>query len=98
MSLADRLRYYRRIFDAYLTPRTSHLTFWHETPQLNPHAPVHELGEYYMLFLEKADSPGHHDASGIPMLNYRGRIGLQYNPIAIAQWGLGHCNVFRRSQ
>jgi hypothetical protein len=98
MSLADRLRYYRRIFDAYLTPRTSHLTFWYETPQLNPHAPVHELGEYYMLFLEKADYPGHHDASGIPMLNYRGRIGLQYNPIAIAQWGLGHYNVFRRSQ
>ena len=59
MSLADRLHYYRRIFNAYLVPGQSHLTFWHETPQLNPQAPVGEVGEYYMLFSEKADYPGH---------------------------------------
>jgi heparosan-N-sulfate-glucuronate 5-epimerase len=32
------------------------------------------------------------------MLNYHGAIGLQYNPIAIAQWGLGNYNLFRQSQ
>jgi heparosan-N-sulfate-glucuronate 5-epimerase len=94
----SRLQYYRRIFSAYLLPRKSHLTFWHETPRANPGASVHQLGEYYMLFAEKADYPGHHDAAGIPMLNYHGKIGLQYNPIAIAQWGLGNYNLFCQSQ
>jgi hypothetical protein len=98
MSLADRLHYYRRIFNAYLVPGQSHLTFWHETPQINPNAPITELGEYYMLFSEKADYRGHYDASGIPMLDYHGRLGLQYNPIAIAQWGLGNHNLYCRSQ
>jgi len=53
-----------------------------------------------MLFAEKADYSGHHDSAGIPMLDYRGGIGLQYNPIAIAQWGLGNYNLFcqRRSE
>ena len=39
-----------------------------------------------------------HDADGIPLLDYHGNIGLQYNPIAIAQWGLGNFNLFLRSQ
>ena len=37
------------------------------------------------------------DGDGIPMLNYRGTIGLQYNPIAIAQWGQGNFNLAQRS-
>jgi heparosan-N-sulfate-glucuronate 5-epimerase len=97
MSLADRLHYYRRIFSAYLMPGQSQLTFWHEPPAVNPNARFDELGEYYMPFESKADYPGHYDAAGIPMLNYHGRIGLQYNPIAIAQWGLGNYNLFIRS-
>jgi heparosan-N-sulfate-glucuronate 5-epimerase len=94
----SRLQYYRRIFSAYLLPGNSHLSFWHETPRANPGASVHQLGEYYMLFAEKADYPGHHDSTGIPMLNYHGKIGLQYNPIAIAQWGLGNYNLFCQCQ
>ena len=31
------------------------------------------------------------------MLNYHGAIGLQYNPIAIAQYGLGNYNLYRRN-
>lgn len=92
------LQYYRRIFSAYLGPGKSQLTFWHETPQANPNASIHRLGEYYMLFAEKADYSGHHDSTGIPLLNYRGKIGLQYNPIAIAQWGLGNYNLFCETQ
>jgi hypothetical protein len=98
MSFSSRLNYYRRIFRAYLMPGESQLTFWHETPQLNPSAAFHELGEYYMPFSSKADYPGHHDSSGIPMLNYHGQIGLQYNPIAIAQWGLGNYNLHRQQK
>ncbi len=51
-----------------------------------------------MLFAEKADYSGHYDSAGIPMLDYRGKIGLQYNPIAIAQWGLANYNLFRQNQ
>ena len=94
MSLATRWHYYRRIFSAYLGSGRSQLTFWHETPEINPRANADRLGEYYMLFREKADYAGHHDAMGIPMLDYRGVIGLQYNPIAIAQWGLANYNRF----
>jgi len=94
MSLATRWHYYRRIFSAYLGSGRSQLTFWHETPEINPHATANRLGEYYMRFREKADYSGHYDAAGIPMLDYRGAIGLQYNPIAIAQWGLANYNRF----
>lgn len=98
MAFATRPQYYSRIFAAYATPAHSHLTFWHETPELNPQAPVDDLGEYHMLFAEKADYSGEYDNAGIPLLNYRGRIGRQYNPIAIAQWGLGNYNLFCRSK
>lgn len=97
MSFISRLQYYRRIFQAYLTPGNSQLTFWHDVPQENPNATAREVGEYYLIFDAKADYSGHYDAAGIPMLDYRGRIGLQYNPIAIAQWGLGNYNLFCRS-
>jgi len=98
MSLARRWHYYRRIFGAYLFSGLgfgrSQLTFWHEVPEINPRATASRVGEYYMLFREKADYAAHYDGAGIPMLDYRGAIGLQYNPIAIAQWGLANYNRF----
>jgi hypothetical protein len=97
MPLRRRLRYYQRVFAAYLTPSKSHLTFWHSGPEINEQFQTGELGQYYMLFLTKADYPGHYDEQGIPMLNYHGAVGLQYNPIAIAQYGLGNYNLFRRT-
>ena len=97
MAFINRLRYYERIFHAYLFSGKSHLSFWHDAPRANPNAQFDSLGEYYMGFEEKADYTGHYDEAGIPMLDYRGGIGLQYNPIAIAQWGLGNYNLFRRT-
>ena len=94
MALTNRLQYYRRIFSAYLGPGKSQLTFWHETPTTNPRLVSNRLGEYYMLFAEKADYTGIHDDAGIPLLDYRGKIGPQYNPIAIAQWGLANFNRY----
>ena len=91
------LSYYRRIFSAYLLGGKSHLTFWHESPAENPSATSGHLGEYYMLFAEKADYRGAYDSSGVPQLDYHGQIGLQYNPIAIAQYGLGNYNLYRRT-
>lgn len=94
MSMAARWHYYRRIFSAYLGSGRSQLTFWHETPEANSRASTGQLGEYYMMFREKADYAGQYDAAGVPMLDYHGVIGLQYNPIAIAQWGLANYNLF----
>ncbi len=94
MSIASRLSYYRRIASAYLLPGKSQLTFWHDEPQASGRIMRGELGEYYMSFRQKADYTGHYDSSGIPMLDYHGQIGLQYNPIAIAQWGLGNHTLF----
>jgi heparosan-N-sulfate-glucuronate 5-epimerase len=97
MPLLPSLSYYRRIASAYLLGGQSHLTFWHEPPEENLNASGNELGEYYMLFTEKANYKGVYDSTGIPQLDYRGKIGRQYNPIAIAQYGLGNYNLFRRT-
>lgn len=95
MNLGRRFGYYRRIFAAYLIRRTSQLTFWHGVPQVNPNFRPGELDEYYMPFLVKADYTGHYDAQGVPMLDYQGTVGLQYNPIAISQYGLGNSYWFK---
>jgi heparosan-N-sulfate-glucuronate 5-epimerase len=94
----QRLHYYRRIVRAYLVPGESQLSFWHDSAEINSDVSIHTLGEYYMRFAEKAGYAGPHDASGVPQLNYHGQIGVQYNPIAIAQWGLGNFNLFRRNE
>jgi heparosan-N-sulfate-glucuronate 5-epimerase len=94
----SRWHYYRRIFSAYVGGGNSQLTFWHETPEVNPRAHVDRLGEYYMVFRQKADYAGRFDGAGIPMLDYRGAIGAQYNPIAIAQWGLANYNRYSETQ
>lgn len=88
----NRLAYYQRIFSAYLLGRNSQLMFWHDVPEANPRARADRLGEYYMSFAQKADYTGPFDAAGVPMLDYHGRIGPQYNPIAIAQYGLANYN------
>lgn len=98
MSFVKRIRYLQRVFSAYLLPGKSQLTFWHETPRANARATFDQIGEYYMEFAAKADYAGHYDASDIPMLDYRGNIGLQYNPIAIAQYGLGNYNLFAQEK
>jgi hypothetical protein len=98
LRLRQRLNYYQRIFPAYLGAKKSQLSFWHETPELNERCEAKQLGEYYMLFAAKADYPGTYDKAGIPMLNYHGSLGLQYNPIAIAQYGLGNYNLYLRTR
>ncbi len=92
-----RLQYYRRIFSAYIAGGTSQLTFWHEIPEVNHKFTSGSLREYYMVFSSKADYAGPFDNAGIPLLDYRGALGRQYNPIAIAQYGLGNYNSYSRT-
>jgi hypothetical protein len=90
--LRARADYLRRVGAAYLLPTRSHLTFWHDRPEVNPALSPDRLSAYYMSLAAKSDYPGPFDREGIPMLDYQGRIGRQYNPIAIAQYGLGNYN------
>jgi hypothetical protein len=98
LGVAGRLRYWRRVLSAYVGGGQSHLTFWHGTVELNEQADPRTLGQYWQFFPEKADYPGQHDADGIPMLDYHGHVGLQHNPIAIAQWGLGNHDLWLRTR
>ena len=77
-----------------MLPTTSQLSFWHGTPEINEISELANPKPYYMKFHYKANYNGHYDEKGIPMLNYHGNIGLQYNPIAIAQYGLGNYNLY----
>jgi len=89
-----RLAYIGRVLSSYVFSKNSQLTFWHDIPDINPQAFTKELGQYYMTFKQKAAYPGPFDKEEIPLLNYHGKVGIQYNPIAIAQYALGNYNLF----
>lgn len=93
MNALRRLRYWRRVAAAYLAPGQSQLSFWHESPEVNPELETDRLGPYYMTFRDKADYAGPRDHHGVPMLDYRGDISIQHNPIAVAQYGLANYNL-----
>lgn len=93
----SKLNYYCRLLAPYLTKQKSQLSFWHGIPDVNPNLMTDKIGEYYMGFIYKANYQGYFDADGIPMLDYHGKVGKQYNPIAIAQYALGHFNLYKRT-
>jgi hypothetical protein len=86
-----RIEHVARALQVYGRPASGPLSFWHETPEVN-HARQDDARQYFMRFRGKAAYRAPFDASGIPLLDYRGRIGRQYNPIAIAQYGLARFN------
>ncbi len=92
--MPSRLDYYKRVILANGLGVRSHVSFWHETPEV--HKPAFDQGStaYYQTFRMKADYAGPFDEDGVPMLDYRGIIGRQYNPIAIAQYALGNYNLY----
>ena len=94
-SFKKRINYYKRIFSAYGKHKESSLSFWHEKPQVNYEMDFNNPATgYYMTFYEKAFYKGPFDKNGIPLLDYKGTIGKQYNPIAISQYALGLYNLY----
>lgn len=91
------LDYYKRFLNAYVFKRPSHLDFWHGMPEVNSKAEKDKLSYYYMPFIKKAEYDSFLDGNGVPLLNYGGKIGKQYNPIAIAQYGLGNFNLYKQT-
>lgn len=80
----------------YLHPRSA-VSFWH-----TPIGPVaydySSLDDYYIDLSAKTDYRGPFDGDGIPVLDYFGAIGRQYNPCAVAQWGLGAFQRWQRGE
>jgi hypothetical protein len=86
-----RVEHLARLLQVYGRPASGPLSFWYEEPEINE-AYRRDARQYFMRFRGKADYAGPFDANGIPLLDYHGRIGRQYNPIAIAQYGLARFN------
>lgn len=88
--MTGRVAYLARVLRVYAHRRSGPLSFWWEQPEVNE--PAFGGTEYFMTFAGKARYKGPFDAAGIPLLDYQGDIGRQYNPIAIAQYGLARFN------
>lgn len=92
--LKDRLAYWRRIFKVYGTKEKGYLSFWHEHPAVSESIDPQKLGPYYQTFEDKAAYNGPKDSEGVILFDYYFDIGRQYNPLAVAQYGLGHWNLY----
>lgn len=78
----------------YLHPRGA-VSFWHT--RIGPvYYSFEALEDYYIDLSEKNHYKGPYDRDGIPLLDYFGSIGRQYNPCAVAQWGLGAWQQWQR--
>jgi heparosan-N-sulfate-glucuronate 5-epimerase len=88
-----RVAYLARVLHVYANRRAGPLSFWYEHPEIND-AAFDRRAAYFMRFAGKARYRGPFDPEGIPQLDYRGDIGRQYNPIAIAQYGLARFNAW----
>jgi len=86
-----RIEHIVRSLQVYARPASGPLSFWHELPEVNE-SRRRDARQYFMRFRGKAEYSRPFDARGIPLIDYRGLIGRQYNPIAIAQYGLARFN------
>lgn len=96
--LRDRLNYFKRIFKVYFTREKGYLSFWHERPEVSDGIKPFELGPYYQTFADKAQYKGPKDRNGVILFDYYFDIGRQYNPLAVAQYGLGHYNLYLKTK
>lgn len=88
-----KIHYLRRILSSYIWHRGgSNLTFWHTRLMVNDltKEDLTTLRAYPQNYEDKIGRIGTADADGVIMLDYRGELGLQYNPNAIAQLALGY--------
>jgi hypothetical protein len=67
----------------------SSVSFWHLPVKYDGTVDYRDPHFYYLDLSEKLKYRGHFDSGGIPMLDYKGNIGVRYNPCAVAQYGLG---------
>lgn len=91
--MVSKIHYLKRIFSSYvLKNKTSNLAFWHTHLRTNSVSPENtkEIGAYPQNYEMKIGLINTVDENGIIKLDYKGSLGLQYNPNAIAQLALGY--------
>ena len=96
--MIKRLAYFRRIFKVYFTRDKGYLSFWHELPAVSTDIKSDIIGPYYMTFADKVAYEGPKDNEGVILFDYFFDIGRQYNPLAVAQYGLGHYNLYLKTK
>ena len=74
---------------------SSSVSFWH-TPIGQVVYDFPSLVDYPIDLTAKCNYAGPFDCAGIPMLDYTGEIGVQYNPCACAQYALGNFQRWQR--
>lgn len=85
--------YLKRILSSYLINHgASNITFWHSPLRTNTleNEDLATLRAYPQNFEAKIGLIQSVDNKGVIMLDYKGNLGLQYNPNAIAQLALGY--------
>ncbi|MEW5724502.1 MAG: D-glucuronyl C5-epimerase family protein [Thermodesulfobacteriota bacterium] len=95
--MLTRVKYLRRILSAYvLKKKSGNLSFWHTDLWANrlEARDLRALRRYPMNFTSKTAYNGPRDEDGVIMLDYQADLGLQYNPNAVAQFALGHYDLY----
>lgn len=75
----------------------SSVSFWH-TPIDQVVYDYRSLCDYYIDLSAKRNYAGPFDDRGVPVLDYTGEIGKQYNPCASSQYALGWFQLWQRGQ
>ncbi|CUN52281.1 D-glucuronyl C5-epimerase family protein [Roseburia inulinivorans] len=94
----------RKFFDKilrYTNRKTSSLAFWWlpvKEGKWNCPLTRDEISDYYVDFSEKINYKYLFDSNGVPLLDYKGTVGVRYNPCAIAQYGLGLCSMYIKTK
>lgn len=71
--------------------------FWYQKVYLDKFWSPNNLSLNYYIDFSKKINWKFLDGNDIPILNYGGNIGWQYNPVAIAQYGLGAFTLFKKT-
>ncbi len=93
--------YLKRIFSSYLLHyKSSNLRFWHTPLEVNELSDddLKSLHNYPQNYEDKIGLITTVDHDGVIMLDYKGDLGLQYNPNAIAQLALGYYDKIIRGE
>ena len=77
------------VVSRYMNRNNSSLSFWWLPVKKGRTGERGMEQDYFVDFSSKADYEMLFDNQGVMMLDYLGEIGKQYNPCAVAQYGLG---------
>jgi hypothetical protein len=91
----SRIQYWQALAARYL--RGGSVSFWHTHLVAKADYDPATLRGYYIDFSSKTGYPGPFDERGVPLLDYKGVLGIRYNACAVAQYALGVLEQYYRT-